>query len=80
MKLLSPKDTEIIGTLEIVCGVAGLLPETLRFAPKTGIFVFDYDGETKIDWNSQATVVRDGERIFVDREGNEFKESELRLV
>jgi len=32
-----------------------------------------------LDWDGQRTVERDGERIFVDEAGSEFKESELVL-
>ena len=48
------------GTLERVEGVA-LVDED----PTTG--EVQYDGETKIDWNSQQTVERDGKPVWVCR-------------
>jgi hypothetical protein len=76
MRLKSPKGTVIVGTLEVVHGWAGIQGSVK--CGKRG-FEFDHDGETRLDWDGQKTVERDGERIFVDADGSEFKESELRL-
>jgi len=76
MTLKSPKGTVIVGTLELVHGWAGIHGPVKR--GERG-FEFDHDGDTRLDWDGQKTVLRDGERIFVDADGNEFKESELRL-
>ena len=48
------------GTLERVDGVA-LVNED----PTTG--EIQYDGETKIDWDSQRTVERDGNPVWICR-------------
>lgn len=79
MKLISPNGTEIIGTLEKVYGWAGIINDSLK-REEDGTFDFDYDGETRIYWEGQRTVEREGERVFVDDLGDEFLESQLKLV
>jgi len=76
--LVSPTGTHIIGTLERLTGYAVIESETVRNTD-TG-FEFEYEGTTEVYWDEQKTVERDGERIFVDRNGDEFREGELRLV
>ncbi|MEA3208558.1 MAG: hypothetical protein QOE70_1615 [Chthoniobacter sp.] len=79
MILVSPTGTVITGTLETLSGRANIVPGSAREDPLGGI-EFDYEGSTEIWWDEQRTVIRDDERVFLDEEGDEFLESELRLV
>jgi len=79
MNLVSPKGTLIVATLERLSGRALIVPSSIRAEP-TGGFSFDYEGTTDIFWDDQRTVTQDDERVFLDEEGTEYLESELRLV
>lgn len=77
--LVSPKGTEIIGTLELIPGVS---PIKSAKAGKDdgGRFAIEYYDQTDVDWNNQVTVTRSRQRVFVDEAGHEFLENELKLV
>ena len=77
MALISPEGTRIIGTLERLSGRAEIVPDSFRANPQ-GDFTFEYEGTTEVFWDGQETEVRDGERVFLDEEGNEFTENTLR--
>ena len=79
MALISPEGTRIIGTLERLSGRAEIVLDSIRANPQGG-FTFEYEGTTEVFWDGQETEVRDGERVFLDEEGNEFTENTLRLV
>ena len=79
MNLVSPKGTLIVATLERLSGRALIVPSSVRAEP-TGGFSFDYEGTTDIFWDDQRTVVENDERVFLDEDGEEHLESELRLV
>ena len=79
MNLVSPNGTIIAGTLERLHARAGIIPGSARRNPQGGI-EFDHDGETELFWEDQRTVLRDEERVFLDEEGWEFLESQLRLI
>jgi hypothetical protein len=79
MKLISPKETLIVATLERLSGRALIAPGSVR-REASGGFSFDYEGTTEIFWDDQRTVVENDERVFLDDEGVEYLESELRLV
>ena len=79
MNLLSPKGTVIIATLERLSGCSLIVPGSVRAEPAGG-FSFDYEGSTDIYWDEQRTVIENDQRVFVDEEGMEYLESELRLV
>lgn len=74
-KLYTPCGREIVGTVETLQGIAGITGATRGV---NGGFDLDYDGETKIDWNSQETVtVTNRERLFLDEYGEEWPEGRL---
>jgi hypothetical protein len=79
MALISPEGTRIIGTLERLSGRAEIVPDSFRANPQGG-FAFEYEGTTEVFWDGQETEVWDGERVFLDEEGNEFTEHTLWLV
>ena len=75
--LVAPNGLQIQGTLERVHG-AGLMTN-IRL--EDGKIAFDYGGETKMWWEEQLQAVDDkGESLFVDTQGNEWPESQLKLV
>jgi hypothetical protein len=76
--LRSPNGTAIEGTLEGVKGKA--LVEAPYSRRPDGTFDFEWVGETKIWWDEQRTIERDGKRVFVDETGDEFTEDQLELV
>lgn len=67
----SPGGSPIIGTLETVPGVALIA----GFDPDTG--EAEYDGETMMFWNDQATVKRGGKAVFVDAAHEEWTRDQL---
>jgi hypothetical protein len=77
--LESPKGVRIIGTLDLVPGCALIQEGTAQNTGK-GRFDFEYEGETKVYWDDQKTQRRRGERLFVDENGDVWRESRLRLV
>lgn len=79
MKLVSPTGADIVGTAELVPGVA-LLNNSDITRNSDGTYEFEWAGETKLDWDGQTTVTRRVHRVFVDDNGEEFTENELQLV
>lgn len=77
MKAFAPNGLEIRGTLETVSGVAKI--SFFNSKDAEGKIDFEYGGETDIWWDEQKTIERDGQRIFVDTEGNEWPENLLIL-
>jgi len=75
MKAVSPEGNDIIGTLEMIEGVA-LAEVTL--AGNGRRLKFEFRGETEIDWNSQATKTENGERLFVCSQHKMWRESEVK--
>lgn len=61
---------ELLGTLELVEGCS-----YVEGVEDDG--TIEYSGETKMFWDGQKTVERDGERVWLDEEGEEFLESEI---
>lgn len=74
--LYAPNGAEIIGTLEILHGCAGIIDAR---PCGDGTFDLDHDGETEIYWNGQETVTdaMTQQRIFIGEDGMEWQEGEL---
>lgn len=66
----SPKGHDIVGTYERVYGIAPISEINDEGEPV-------YAGGTRIDWDSQETLTRDGQRIFVDEDGGEWTFDQL---
>jgi hypothetical protein len=79
LNLVSPDGTRIVATLERLSGRAMLEPGSARRKQEGGL-EFDYEGTTEILGDEQKTIVRNGQRIFLDEEGGEYPENELRLA
>jgi hypothetical protein len=73
--LRCPDGHEIDGTVEMVRGIA-LIQDTADFRPD-GTVKIEYAGETKMDWDSQTSVMEGRERIFSCTDGHEWRESQL---
>jgi hypothetical protein len=74
MKAVSPEGNEIIGTLEMIEGVARAEVSLTRHARLKVEFL----GDTDLDWNSQATKTQNGERLFVCSRRKVWRESEVK--
>jgi hypothetical protein len=73
--LRAPTGAYITGTLETVQGVAGISAVTLL---PSGAVDVDYDGYTKIDWDSQRTATdAAGNVIYVDENDDEWTLDQL---
>ncbi|MGQ7794496.1 hypothetical protein ACUN0C_18990 [Faunimonas sp. B44] len=68
----SPSGAEIVGTLERLMGCANINDITDDGEPV-------YSGDTKIWWDEQRTVLRDGQMLFVDENGDEWIFAELKV-
>jgi len=76
--LKAPNGKKIIGTLEQLHGCAGINGAIIMTNGEIDDPIdLDYDGETDIYWNDQTTVRRNGERVFIDDDANEWLESEV---
>jgi hypothetical protein len=79
MRAFSPTGVPIVSTLESLIGTCGVEQDS---------FIVDEDGEltylhddngTDICWDACESVVRDGQQVFCDANGDEWLESELVL-
>lgn len=80
MKLVAPNGKEITGTVDDIPGCeAGIVNEGVT-RNADGEFVFDYSGDTEVNWDGQKTC-RDerGKRLFYDEDGNVWPEDQLSL-
>lgn len=71
---ISPTGKQIVGTAEKVLATAwisGIDPETQE--P-------EYEGGTKIYWDTQETLERDGKTLFVCEDGEEWTFDQLVVV
>lgn len=64
-KLFAPTGAQIIGTLDKIPGVAGILDVTRKL---DGSFNIEHDSDTAVDWDGQETEKdpESGDRLFVD--------------
>ncbi len=74
MKAISPEGNEIIGTLEVVLGVARANVALSR----NGKFKVEFLGDTDVDWNSQKTKTQSGERLFVCSQRKLWREGQIK--
>ena len=66
----APNGDAIVGTLEKLIGTA-----LITDIEDNGTPIFE--GETKVDWDSQETVTRNDKIIFVDESGYEWTFDDL---
>lgn len=80
MYAYSPKETLIVGTLETLSAVAPIDPASFtRDSDGKLVHRFDLTSRTSTDWENQQTVIRAGNIVFVDEDGEEFLANEIRL-
>lgn len=86
MKAFSPTGVQIIGTKDLIPGVANITPDTFT-RDANGSLDFEWTGGTDVDWDNQMTVecpdpgMKDcfTGRVFVDEDGDEWLESQIVL-
>jgi hypothetical protein len=74
--LRAPNGKEIVGTSETLPATAFIQSATRN---PDGTFEIEYSGETKCHWDGQYTNEDEDERLFVDTDGQEWRESQLTL-
>ncbi len=83
MKLVSSTGALITGTLERLTASAAIDIDKCSTAPD-GTLLIEYSGSSDVHWDEQRTVVRklNGKelRVFLDEDGNEVLESDVKLV
>ena len=68
----------IVATLETVLGSCGA---NAAYRQPDGSLVVEYDGSgTDVNWDSQETVTRRGQMVFIDEEGNEVTADQVVLL
>lgn len=82
MRAIAPNGATIVGTYEIVSGIAWIVGDSFRSTTEGLDFV--YSGDTKIDWDGQQTTTAASEtgpqRVFVDENYESWLETEIKLV
>jgi hypothetical protein len=79
-RLYAPNGNLIEATAETILASAIILDDDIT-RNEDGTFEFSYLGDTEIHWDTQETNRNDeGQRIFLDRVGNEWPESQLLLL
>ena len=63
-------DLEVIGTLEELRGVSYAFSLNDDGSP-------EYAGETRVWWDGQRTVMRDGQRVWVEEDSTEHLQSQI---
>jgi hypothetical protein len=73
------KDTHeiIIGTSESLLATAYVSDFSRN---DDGTITFEYDGESKLHWDTQETLKKDGKLLFVTETYREVTEDEIELV
>ena len=77
-RLVAPSGHAIVGTLDRIPGIAKINGASRN--GETGEYDLDWEGHTEVLWNDQVTIYRQKERVFVDEDGGEWLESDLKLV
>lgn len=78
MKAFAPNGLEIWGTYEM-CPCRAEISYGSFVRAADGSIEFDYQGEIEMFYDAQEIVKTDGESVYLDSDGNEWKESELIL-
>jgi hypothetical protein len=73
----APNGLPIIGTFEI-CPCRSRIAQFWRNSD--GTLDFDYSGASDMFFEEQRIVERKNERVFLDEEGNEWRESQLIVI
>ena len=74
MKAISPDGNDIIGTLEVIEGIARADVELT----KRGLVKVQFLGETDVDWNTQVTKTEKAERLFVCSQHKVWREDQIK--
>lgn len=77
--LYSPTGSRIVATRDIVYADAAISDGSAHNTAYSGKFDFEYAGGSTINWDSQVTEELEGERLFVDEDGDVWSEDVLEL-
>ena len=69
----APNGKMITGTLELIPGCEASADVEL----KGGVLEVEYTGDTDVNWNGQRSVKSSGGRVFIDSDGELWREQEL---
>lgn len=78
MRAFAPNGSQIIGTLERLFARAEIRADSFERKPD-GTVDFAWEGETKIFYDDQETVVRNNQVIFLTEDGDECPEDKTIL-
>lgn len=74
--LIAPNGVRIVATVETIPGRCPISDVALGHTTSSG-FELTYSGETEVDWDGQKTVTANGQRLFLDEDGNTWFEGHL---
>ena len=74
----APTGSLILGTLEQLTGRAEIETGSYYYRAD-GTIDFEYNGGTKLFYDDQTTILRNGKRLFLDENGEEWTEDQLVL-
>ena len=78
MKAYAPNGAQIIGTAELTPGTALTMDDSFE-RDASGSISYDYAGETKMHWDGQETIERNGKVVLIDENGEEWTEDQIEL-
>ena len=78
MQAYAPNGLEILGTYEMCPCRAEIAGDSWR-KDAEGKIEFDWAGDTEMFYDGQEAVQHEGETVYLDVEGNEWRESQLIL-
>lgn len=74
MKAYSPSGSLIVATADVI--EANALIRSMERLPDGSVEI-EWVGEAEVCWDSQRTKQQEGQDLYVDEDGQEWKESEL---
>lgn len=69
---------EIVGTLDMIPARSGIAEDSFKPGSK-GAAQFRWARGSEVFWDGQATVVREGQRVFLTESGEEVLEGDIEL-
>jgi hypothetical protein len=79
MHAISPTGSPIVGTADMVPANA-LIQQGSFTRGADGAIEFEWEGESLCCWDGQYTKQRDGKDLYVDENGEEWTEDQIKLV
>ena len=79
MHAKAPNGKRIVAMCDLVPANSLIADDTFRRDPD-GSIAFEWAGESVLCWDGQYTMQREGEDLYVDEDGETWRESEIKLV